>query len=305
MIIINRPYHDDRDLPRMRAFLADHWRVFGPAGGYFHPGDLLWWRRALFIDFAPEERVALWEGPDGALLGFAWFYPHHCSVVLMVHRDRRGEGTIERLMLAWAEERRQTLDDPPPLSVSVFGDGDPIRPIVVAEGFAPTDQQPMLCLARDLAVPIPDVAPAAGFTVRHVGGEEEFAERVAVHRDVWIPPNFTIEAYRTIRALDGFAPDLDLVAVAPDGRIAAYAIAWPDDVSGTAEFEPVGARAEFRRRGLTQAVLYEGLRRMRARGLHTGFVCCNTDPACALYHSVGFREVGREETYQRVEGGPR
>ncbi|MGH2534453.1 MAG: GNAT family N-acetyltransferase [Thermomicrobiales bacterium] len=305
MIITNRPYRDDRDLARMRAFLAEHWRVYGPTGGYFHVGDLLWRQRAMPGDVVPEERDRLWEGADGRLLGFAWFYPKRCAVELQVHRDVRGEGAIEREMLAWAEERRRALDHPPPLSVIVFGDDDPLRPFVTAEGFAPSDERPMLCLARDLATPIPHAEPAAGFVVRQVASEAEDAERVAVHRDVWHPSWFTLAAYRYLRALDGYAPDLDLVAVAPDGRYAAYALAWPDDDGGTAEFEPVGARAEYRRRGLTQAVLHEGLRRMRARGLHTAIVYCNTDPACALYHSAGFREVGRWVTYQRIEGGIR
>ena len=55
------------------------------------------------------------------------------------------------------------------------------------------------------------------------------------------------------------------------------------------------ARPAYRRQGLTQAVLIEGLRRMQAGGMER--VCVSTGetntPTRRLYESVGFRGVNR------------
>ena len=79
--------------------------------------------------------------------------------------------------------------------------------------------------------------------------------------------------------------------VAPDGRFAAYVLAWPDDENGVGLFEPVGVREEFRRRGLGAAVCTFALRRLYEEGLRRAVVGCMTEPACALYASIGFRRT--------------
>jgi ribosomal protein S18 acetylase RimI-like enzyme len=60
--------------------------------------------------------------------------------------------------------------------------------------------------------------------------------------------------------------DLDIVAIALDQRFAAFATCWVDQGNRVGQFEPVGTAPEFRRQGLGQAVLSEGLRRMQQHG---------------------------------------
>jgi predicted acetyltransferase len=61
-----------------------------------------------------------------------------------------------------------------------------------------------------------------------------------------------------------------------------------DDVTRTAYIEPVGTVPEHRRRGLGQAVLLAGLRRLKQRGAELALVASFTAPAHTLYASVGF-----------------
>ncbi|MGE5603375.1 MAG: GNAT family N-acetyltransferase, partial [Nitrososphaerales archaeon] len=65
------------------------------------------------------------------------------------------------------------------------------------------------------------------------------------------------------------------------------------------DFGPVGALPAYRRRGLTRAVLLEGLRRMQAAGMDR--VCVSTThtnmPARSLYEAIGFRIINRSLDY--------
>jgi ribosomal protein S18 acetylase RimI-like enzyme len=74
---------------------------------------------------------------------------------------------------------------------------------------------------------------------------------------------------------------------------------WPDDENGVALFEPVGTRADFRRRGLGAAVCTFGLQRLHEEGMRQAIVCCDTEPACALYESLGFRRRMTTVSYAR------
>ena len=76
-------------------------------------------------------------------------------------------------------------------------------------------------------------------------------------------------------------------------------LVWPDDENGVGLFEPVGTRDEFRRRGLGAAVCTFALRRLHEEGMRQAIVLCETQPACALYESVGFVRQGTIVGYER------
>jgi ribosomal protein S18 acetylase RimI-like enzyme len=134
-----------------------------------------------------------------------------------------------------------------------------------------------------------------------VAGEDEWAARVELHRDVWSPSRVTLEAYRRLRAAPIYRPDLDLVVIAPDGTLASYAICWLDAANRSGEFEPVGTRAAFRGQGLGKAVVQEGFRRLRACGARVACVTAvgGNMAAQKLYASAGFQTVTREHLYRK------
>ena len=147
-------------------------------------------------------------------------------------------------------------------------------------------------LARDLTEP-PEPPPLPdGFRYRTVSADD-LAERVSIHREVWTrpgrPSRFTESSYAQVRAEWPYRESLDCVVEAPDGRFAAYCLCWPDDENRVGEFEPVGVRPEFRRRGLGAAVCTFALQRLYEEGGRQAIVYCSTEPACALYQSLGFR----------------
>jgi ribosomal protein S18 acetylase RimI-like enzyme len=94
-----------------------------------------------------------------------------------------------------------------------------------------------------------------------------------------------------------YRSDLDCVAVAPDGRVAAYCLAWLDDDNRAGELEPVGTHADFRRLGLAAAVCAFALRRLAEEHASRAVVYARGDDEYAapkqLYESLGFRAHAR------------
>jgi ribosomal protein S18 acetylase RimI-like enzyme len=148
---------------------------------------------------------------------------------------------------------------------------------------------------------IPPLHIPNGITVRAVGDQHEWGARVDLHRDVWHPSKVTLPAYERLRSLPEYQPELDIVVVAPNGVLAAYALVWLDSVNQTGEFEPVGTSAGFRGQGLGKVVMLEGLRRLQQLGAKTAYVTAvgGNEAAGRLYESVGFTTYTIERFYKQ------
>jgi ribosomal protein S18 acetylase RimI-like enzyme len=156
-----------------------------------------------------------------------------------------------------------------------------------------------LYMQRPLDASLAPASPPHGFTVRSVGGLDEAEPRAAVLGQAFEALPF-VEWYRKLMQAPGYQPELDLVAVAPDGQFGAFALGWLDTGSQVGQFEPVGTAPTFRRMGLARTLLLEGLWRMRKRGAASAFVIVEAAElaACHLYASVGLKETWRLHMYQ-------
>jgi mycothiol synthase len=289
-----------QDLDRLRRFVDDCWSASGSELWDMHPGDLIW-QRFMHEDHIGRwpKRVLLWERPDGTLAGFTTIIGQGRELVICPHPTLSGNIALITGMIEQAEAQLAAQNFSGELPVSAFA-GSALAGALTASGFTLTDDPPMLLNHRPL-----DAVPAAklpeGFQVRELAGEWEYEERVSVHREAFHPSRVTVDAYRRLREAPGYDPELDLVCVAPDGTFASYCITWYDPSTRIGEFEPVGARAAFRRMGLTKAVMTEGMRRLQERGATAAIVTCESDNAasCSLYHSLGFREARRWVYFRR------
>jgi mycothiol synthase len=77
-----------------------------------------------------------------------------------------------------------------------------------------------------------------------------------------------------------------MVAIAPDGAVAAFCTMWFDDVTRSAYFEPVATVPAHQRQGLGKALMTEGLHRLQRIGVTRAFVGGHSAAANALYRSV-------------------
>ena len=101
-----------------------------------------------------------------------------------------------------------------------------------------------------------------------------------------------------------YIPELDLVALAPDGQLAAFCVGWlAKDANGeiSGQIEPLGVHADFRKSGLGKAILLEGLRRLQAKGARHVYVQTDShrNAAFRLYESAGFRVIQNILMYRK------
>jgi predicted N-acetyltransferase YhbS len=277
-----------------------------------HPGDVVW--RFYTPNFDPEANIRLWFGGQ-QLTGFAWFEPP-LNVDFDLLPSLEGAEDLSGEMMTWAEERRNAVRKPGgdalPIAYAGLGQGtlntlalvsDSARVAALTKlGFSPADQGAVR-YRLSLDEPIPEPSLPSGMHLRHAA-DADLDERIELHRDawsVWGPSSQNVATYRQLRAAPVYDESLDVVLEDAGGRLVSYCICWADAESGVGAFEPVGVRPALAGQGYGRSVIFEGLRRLKARGMHTALVGTATvnKRAMVLYPSCGFELVDREQFYTK------
>ncbi len=256
----------------------------------WHVGDITWGLRQ-HEGREDEWTIRIWQDGDSTV-AWSWLKGDRGLLEYDVRRDR-----LDLLDEIFAAPNVRT-------SVA-FEDDEEVQAVLLRNGFTPDDDAGLTrhssflrFLARDLpdAPELPELPD--GFRYRTVE-PGDLAERVAIHREVWAPSRVTETSFAVVQDSWPYRASLDCVVEAPDGRFAAYCHLWPDDENSVGEFEPVGVREEFRRRGLGSAVCTFALRRWHEEGGRQAIVYCENDAACGLYESIGFRQHTTVVGYSR------
>lgn len=298
---------------RMFAGVADRDRIIrllsetlasDPTGPSLHPGSIMW-DMYLRADVDPGKRFRLWEdGDTGALLAMGWLEKSADEIAMQlatsVYGTELGAAIVAEGM-AWARSEADRAHVPDLWARAYGADTWYIEQLLANGCTVDPNHAYYIHFQQSLTTPPSDAPLLAGFSVRAVSGLEEWQRRVDVHRAAFAPSRFTVEGYRNVRATPNYRGDLDLVAVAPNGDFAAYCLVWYDEASRVGEYEPVGAHPDWRRQGVTRAVVTEGLRRLHALGAKWAIVLTSSEntPAVRLYESCGFTKHD-DELYYRV-----
>ncbi len=290
-----RPYNGGIGLPKILQFVGEC-NVLANFCGCFHPGDICHYLSNSLRGRDLEQYFHIYEDVEGQILGIVMLYPARQSRYNVLIHPRYRENELESSLVTWAEQRTQIILQAAGSNSSWIGSevmncDTMLRNILQAQGYVATGGPAFYFTIRSLQIPIPESNLPPGFTIRNVAGEEEAEVVQAVHASafgkIWQPGE-----YRNVMRTPGFQIDRELVVVAPDGRFAAFLIYWIDPISKSGLFEPVGCHQDFQRRGLTKALMYEGMRRMIAQGMTMAIVLHQSEqenPAStALYRSVGF-----------------
>src|SRR5690606_21587331 len=216
---------------------------------------LRWYDVASTGDPAWYANSRLWEAEDGRLVGWLHLdgvgYPY-----IEIHPDYR---FLEGEMIAWAEGN---LAGDGRLEFFVY-DYDVHRQQLLAErGYQKMDDGGVIYHMRFGRQPLAHPHMAEGYILRTVNPEDgRDAEQIAGLLNAAFNRTFhnALEYQQFTRNASCYDPALDLVAVAKDGRFAAYVGIPFDQHNRRGIFEPVCTHPDHRQKGLAQALMQEGL----------------------------------------------
>jgi GNAT superfamily N-acetyltransferase len=253
--------------------------------------------------FKLPEVITLWEA-DGRIV--AVLNPDGDGEAFFQIHPAFWDRALSAEMLGAAEQKlpKGKEDNGKELIVWVNAGDNPTKSLLEECGYARSAYLAEHMRRRPFSQPIPDSLSPAGYSVRALGEESELPARSWLSWKAFHPnePDEKYEGwewYRNVQRVPLYRRDLDIVAAAPDGELAAFCTVWFDDVTRTAVFEPVGTHPDHQKRGLGKAVMSEGLRRAQRLGATLATVSSYSAGAHALYESMGFTDVDILEPWIR------
>ena len=293
--LTSRTYAGPADLQAMTALT----QALRAAGQMVYPiaADLY----EELADLEVQAAVRLWEDDRRQLVGFAYVSQYQNLVDVF----EAGEFTpaIETEMVDWAvtamQRRNQESGKTETLDASALESDLPRLAFLERHGFQRQAESSIL-MACPLDQPIPEPQLPPGFSIRPMSGEAEIEAYVALHRAAFGTGNMTVEYRRTIMSAPDFIPELDLVAVAPNGELAAFCVCqiFPDDApraGGHKEgwTDPMGTHPTYQRLGLAKALILTGMRLLKERGMDMAILGTSSQNLAMqrTAEAVGFRKA--------------
>ena len=296
------------DFWNVRNFLREIFLLNGRLEHSWNVARLDYWHwhyiKTCTILTAVEKGMALWKNSDEKIIA-ALNHLGGSELRLHVHPHFRS-AELEHEMLAYAEENYYAVaeDGRRYIYMPIFEDDIQRQEIAKNRGYI-KEYGWGHHYRRSLDSAIPDASIPLGYTIRSMGDMQEYPARSwaswrAFHND---EPDENYDGdyswYANLQSAPLYRRDLDVVAVASDGRIASFCTIFYDDYTRSAVTVLVGTAAEDWRRGLGKAVMTEGFRRLKEMGCTLVFSTAHEEPADFLYHSV-MQEMKITDTWLKV-----
>jgi ribosomal protein S18 acetylase RimI-like enzyme len=244
---------DENDIALMRSLLQ---RVPRPNVVDFE-------ERMLMADVRACTR--LWQD-ENELAAFAYVDPFNNLWFEIL--PGRQTSQLENEIVAWGATvmylRNAESGGQHTLDASCLADDEPRIKLFEEYGFV-REEIRSLKYERSLTEPIEAAPLPEGFSLRSVRGEEEVEALVALHRAAFGTENMTVEERLAIMHAPGYESALDLLAVAPDGSLAAFCICGFEE-PGIGYTDPIGTHPNYQRMGVSRALVSAGLRLLQEKG---------------------------------------
>ena len=252
MKLTMRAYQTEEDFWRIRDFLREVFLLNNRRMLCWPVFRLDYWRWHGIMnlrDGSLEEDVLLWETEDQRIA--AVLNPEEPGqVYLQVHPSFKSSD-LEEQMIVYAEKH---LREPKQRAGDVLwlwcDAGDSQRQAILEKhGYTPIHQATEHQWRRSLELLIPERPLRKGYIIRPLGDVSELPSRCWASWRAFHPnePDEKYESdyswYQNIQAAPLYRPDLDLVAIAPTGEVAAFTTTWFEEETHCGYFEPVGISA--------------------------------------------------------------
>jgi RimJ/RimL family protein N-acetyltransferase len=303
------PFDFNRDGLRVRDFLSKtfshyqssvNWRIERwEYTFYFVSPFLANWRedppQQASIDRMAQflyQKIGLWETEKGEIAG----------VANLEHPDPThpgyGEFFIQRhpehldLLPEMVDFAEAELVDPSRKRLFIYVDpkDDALLKLLSARGFQADAENKGIESEFDLvntALPDEPHLPE-GFRLQSMADENNLAKRCKAFGCAFNHPDPlewpSLVSYEMLQQAPDYRKEQDIVIKAPDGEYAAFSLIWHDAPNRMASLEPVGTQPEFRRMGLAREAVFEGMRRMKRKGVTRVVVGSDQE----FYKAIGF-----------------
>jgi mycothiol synthase len=290
-----RRYESEADYRRIQNFLRQVFLLNDSRMLSWPVARLDYWRWHGIYNLGQgslERDVFMWETEDGQIAAVL-----NCEepgqTFLQVHPDYKS-AELEEQMITQAEASLRVPSRRGGIALWLWTDGGDAQRIEILQkrGFTHMEAYDEHQWRRDLRLPIPNSEVKAGYTIRPLGDEAELPSRSwaswrAFHSG---EPDEKYDSdwrwYLNIQAAPLYCNDLDLVAIAPTGEVAAFTTIWYDEATQSGCFEPVGCMPEHQRQGLARALMCEGMRRLKQYGATMCMTSGGSPHANGLYQAV-------------------
>ena len=254
---------------------------------HFHP----------LIRGVDRSTIGVWES-DGEIAAVAHLAHPGSPVYFQI---RKGAETLKPELIKYANEQLlgRTVQNGERPGFYINSEDDDFSKLAAESGFSPSgDREPMSTVVADhvsSSSPLPE-----GFKFTSLN-ESNCLTRV--HRLLYRgfdngdePQDDGIADRKFMQTAPNFRPELNVIAIAPNGDWASYAGIWFDPVNRIGYVEPVATDPEYRLRGIGKATVIESIRRVKLLGA-THILVGSTLP---IYKSIGFRETYALERWFKV-----
>ncbi len=289
-----RPYQPS-DLPAVRRFIGECWQR--DKSKNYHPGDFVHWMSNGYRGERLEHHFHIAEEGDQilAIVELDADSGSYAPVLDARRCDGVWELAFHRACITIMYKRMQKTESQT-IKVNLSTYDKPGKDCLKQLGFK-AHKADLVVMKRSFDS-IPEAHLPNGFCIRCIAGEHEAHLVADVHNSAF-SPKWTEAEYLKVMRTTGFDPERELVVVAPDRRFAAFVVIWFDPVSRSGLFEPVGCHSDFTRLGLTKALMFAGMARMKEAGMETaivGYEIAN-EAAFKLYSSAGFETYFKTVDY--------
>lgn len=280
-----RRYRHPEDFGAVGDFLIEHYQSGNQDGNWLQPA----WEYMHShpnLDEDALDKIGIWED-GGQIVGVVHYEVSLGDAFFEIHPDYAG---LKRIMLDYAEKNLCGRTDDGRAFLRVFvNDFDGIfEEQVKARGYQnERGSARSLFMLETSKLPSIELLPA-GFTLKSLAEHNDLKK---IHRLLWRgfnhsgdPPPEGIEWRNKMQSGPSFMQELAIVVESSQKEFVAFSGTRYEPTNGIAYIEPVVTDPDYRRMGLGQAAVQEGIRRCGQLGANVAYVGSDS----AFYRSLGF-----------------